>query len=84
MLIASAAEAVKGDMSKKDEFRAALKKANFKSTRGDFKFGNNNHPIQNFYLQETVKDAAGRLTLKTVETVLTAHQDPYAGQCKLK
>ena len=84
MLIASAVEAVKGDMSKKDEFRAALKKASFKSTRGDFKFGNNNHPIQNFYLQDVVKDAQGRLTLKTVETVLTAHQDPYAGQCKLK
>jgi branched-chain amino acid transport system substrate-binding protein len=84
MLIASAVEAVKGDMSKKDDFRAALRKANFKSTRGDFKFGNNHHPIQNFYLQETVKDAQGRLTLKTVDTVFTAHQDSYAGQCKMK
>ncbi len=84
MLIASAVEAVKGDMSKKDEIRAALRKANFKSTRGDFKFGNNHYPIQNFYLQETVKDAQGRLTLKTVDTVFTAHQDAYAGQCKMK
>jgi branched-chain amino acid transport system substrate-binding protein len=84
MLIASAVEAVKGDMSKKNEIRAALRKANFKSTRGDFKFGNNQHPIQNFYLQETVKDAEGRLTLKTVDTVFTAHQDSYAGKCPMK
>ncbi|MGE0629567.1 MAG: ABC transporter substrate-binding protein [Hyphomicrobiaceae bacterium] len=84
MLIDSAVRAVKGDMSKKDEFRAALKKADFKSTRGDFKFGNNNFPIQDFYLQDTVKDAQGRLTLKTVDKVLTAHQDPHASKCKMK
>jgi branched-chain amino acid transport system substrate-binding protein len=83
-LIASAVEAVKGDMSKKDEFRAALKKADFKSVRGNFKFGNNHFPIQNFYLQETVKDAQGRLTLKTVSTVLTDHQDSHAAKCPMK
>src|SRR5262249_35242887 len=84
MLIASAVEAVKGDMSKKDEFRAALMKANFKSVRGDFKFGNNHFPIQNFYLQDVVKDSAGRLTLNPVDAVFKAHQDPYASQCKMK
>jgi branched-chain amino acid transport system substrate-binding protein len=84
MLIASAVEAVKGDMSKKDDFRAALKKADFKSVRGNFKFGSNQFPIQNFYLQETVKDAQGRLTLKTVSTVLTDHQDSHAAKCPLK
>ena len=84
MLVASAVEAVKGDMSKKDEFRAALKKADFKSVRGGFKFGNNNFPVQDFYLQETVKDAQGRLTLKTVEKVLSNHQDPHAFKCSMK
>ena len=29
-------------------------------------------------------DAQGRLTLKTVETVLTAHQDPFASKCPMK
>ena len=84
MLIASAAEAVKGDFANKDAVRAALKKADFKSTRGAFKFGNNNFPIQDFYLQETVKDAEGRFTLKTVSKVLTAHQDPHAEKCAMK
>ena len=84
LLIASAVEAVKGDMSKKDELRAALFKADFKSARGDFKFNTNHFPIQNFYLQDVVKDAEGRLTLKTVDTVLTAHKDPYAASCPMK
>ena len=84
MLIASAMEAVKGDVSKSDAIRAALKKADFKSVRGGFKFGNNNFPIQNFYLQEVVKDADGVLTLKTVSTVLKDHQDPFASECPMK
>ena len=84
MLIASAVEAVKGDLTKIDAIRAALQKANFKSVRGPFKFGNNHFPIQNFYLQDVVKDSEGKLTFKTVATVLSAHQDPYASQCPLK
>ena len=59
MLIASAAEALKGDLSNKDKVRAEMKKANFKSLRGDFKYNTNQFPIQNFYIQETVKDPAG-------------------------
>ena len=34
LLIASAVEAVKGDMSKKDEMRAEMRKANYASVRG--------------------------------------------------
>jgi len=84
MLIASAAEALKGDLANKDKVRAEMKKANFKSVRGDFKFGNNNFPIENFYIQDTVKDASGMLTLKTVATAVTAAVDPYASKCPMK
>ena len=38
------------------------------------------YPIQNFYLQETVKDAQGRLTLKTVDTVLHGAPGPLRRQ----
>ncbi len=44
MLMASAAEALKGDLSNKDKVRAEIKKANFKSVRGDFKFNTNQLP----------------------------------------
>jgi branched-chain amino acid transport system substrate-binding protein len=84
MLIASAAEALKGDLSSKDKVRAEMKKANFKSLRGDFKFNTNQFPIQNFYIQETVKDAGGMMTVKTIATAITAAKDPYFEKCAMK
>jgi len=73
-----------GNTANRDALRAALRKADFKSVRGDFKFNNNQFPIQTFYLQETVKDAGGVFTVRTIEPVLTAHQDPHHGKCPLK
>jgi branched-chain amino acid transport system substrate-binding protein len=84
MLIASAAEALKGDLSSKDKVRAELKKANFKSLRGDFKFNTNQFPIQNFYIQETVKDPQGMMTVKTIATAVTAGKDSYYEKCSMK
>ena len=83
-LIASAVEAVKGDTSKKDEMKAAMEKANFKSVRGDFKFGKNHVPIQSFYLQDVVKDAEGALALKTVATIVKDSQDKFHDKCPMK
>ena len=84
MLIKSAVDAVKGDTSKKDEMRAAMKSANFDSVRGKFTYGNNHMPIQNFYLRQVVKDADGVWTTKITKTVYKNHQDVYAKDCKLK
>jgi branched-chain amino acid transport system substrate-binding protein len=84
MLIASAAEALKGDLSDKAKVRAELKKANFKSLRGDFKYNTNQFPIQNFYIQEAVKDPAGMMTVKTIATAVTAAKDPYYEKCPMK
>src|SRR4249920_3534480 len=74
-LIASAVSATKANLSDKDAVQKALEKANFKSVRGNFKFGNNHIPIQNFYLQEAVKDADGNFVLKTVATIVEDNQD---------
>ncbi|MBO6559465.1 MAG: ABC transporter substrate-binding protein [Nisaea sp.] len=82
-MIKSAVEAVNGNLDDKDGMRAAMKKADFPSTRGKFSFGNNHFPIQNFYLREVVADADGVWTTKIVKTVLENHQDPYAGECKM-
>jgi branched-chain amino acid transport system substrate-binding protein len=84
MLINSAVVAAKGDLSKKELMRDAMRKANFPNTRGKFRFNNNHFPIQNFYLQEVVKDADGNLTMKMVETVLTDHKDIFASKCPMK
>ncbi len=83
-LINSAVVAVKGDLTKKDAMRAEMKKANYASVRGPYKYGNNQFPIQNFYIQETVKDADGVLTLKTVEIAVKDDQDRQAAKCPMK
>jgi len=83
-LINSAVVAVKGDTSKKDAMKAEMEKANFKSLRGPFKYGNNHIPIQNFYLQDVVKDAEGQLSLKTVATIVKDDQDRFHDKCPMK
>jgi branched-chain amino acid transport system substrate-binding protein len=84
MLIASAVAATKGNLSDKAAVQKALEKADFKSVRGGFKFGNNHIPIQNFYLQDVVKDAAGQLSLKTVATIVKDDQDRFHDKCPMK
>src|SRR5690606_33124811 len=60
LLLDAALAEVKGDVSDKDAFRAALKRADFKSVRGDFKFNNNHFPIQDFSMYQAIKDKQGR------------------------
>src|SRR6516165_5925560 len=81
-LIDSAVTAVSGDLSKKDEMRRAAEKADFKSVRGNFKFGPNHIPIQNFYLQEAVRDG-DEYRLKTVATIVENDQDKHWQKCKM-
>jgi len=84
MLIASAVAATKGDLSNKVAVQKALEKADFKSVRGKFKFGNNHIPIQDFYLQDVVKDAKGNFVLKTVATIVKDNQDAFHTKCPMK
>jgi branched-chain amino acid transport system substrate-binding protein len=83
-LVNSAVVAVKGDVSKKDAIRDEMRKVNFKSVRGSYKYGNNHVPIQNFYLQDVVKDVSGELSLKTVATIVKDSQDRFHDQCPMK
>ena len=76
-LIDSAITAVKGDLSNKEGMRKEMEKADFKSVRGDFKFGNNHIPIQNFYLQDAVKNADGTYALKNVTLIVKDDQNRF-------
>jgi branched-chain amino acid transport system substrate-binding protein len=82
-LLNSAVMAVKGDLSKKDEMRSEMEKADFKSVRGNFKFGNNHIPIQNYYLTNTVKEG-DEFLLKTVSTIVENDQDRFHDKCPMK
>jgi branched-chain amino acid transport system substrate-binding protein len=83
-LINSAVTAVKGNLADKDGMRNAMRKADYASVRGPYRYGNNHLPIQNFYLQDVVKDADGNLTLKTVSTIVENSQDRFAKECPMK
>ncbi len=82
LAIAAALRQTKGDVSPA-AFRPAMVKADFASVRGAFKFGPNQHPIQDWYALNVVKDAAGQPEIKTQRKVLTGHGDAYSGLCKL-
>ena len=81
MLIDSAVKALKGDLSNKDAVAAALKKADFTSLRGSFKFNVNGYPIQNFYLTKVAKRPDGKFQTEIAEKVFENYGDRYAKEC---
>ncbi|MBN9426114.1 MAG: ABC transporter substrate-binding protein [Burkholderiales bacterium] len=84
LLLDSAIRKVNGKIDDKKAFGAALKAADFKSVRGNFKFNNNQFPVQDWHMFEAVKDGQGRLTLKTIATPVKAGVDAFHSQCSLK
>jgi branched-chain amino acid transport system substrate-binding protein len=82
MLIDSAMKAVKGDLSNKEAVAAALKKADFTSLRGSFKFNTNGYPIQDFYLTKVAKRPDGKFQTEIVQKVFENYGDRYAKDCK--
>lgn len=84
LLIDSAVKAVKGDLSNKDAVAAALRKADFTSLRGNFKFNNNGYPIQDFYLTKVAKRPDGKFQTEIVEKVFSNYGDRYAKDCAAK
>ena len=80
-LIGSALAAVKGDMTRTDDFRRALEKADFTSVRGSFRFGPNHFPIQDFYVRRVMAAENGGYTNRMLKKVFNDHIDAYVGQC---
>ncbi len=82
LAIASALKAT-GGKADVPALRTALAKADFQSVRGAFKFGKNQHPVQDWYALKVEKGPDGAPILKTVGKVLSNHGDVYAKDCKL-
>ena len=83
LLIDSAVRAVKGDLSNRSGMVAAMRKADFKSTRGKFTYNVNHHPIENFYLLKAVKGAS-EVEMQIQKTVFENHKDAYYQECPMK
>jgi branched-chain amino acid transport system substrate-binding protein len=84
LLIDSAVKAVNGDLGNKDAVAAALKKADFTSLRGAFKFNTNGYPIQDFYLTKVAKRPDGKFQTEIVQKVFQNDGDRYAKDCVAK
>ncbi len=72
----------KASVKDADAFRAALKAADFDSVRGNFSFASNQHPVQDIYVREVVKEGdvfTNKLVAKTMEN----HSNAYVGDCNL-
>lgn len=83
LLIDSAVKAA-GGTADKDKLRAAIKKADFTSLRGKFKFNTNGYPIQDFYLVKVAKRPDGKFQTEIAQKVFTDYADPHAKDCALK
>ncbi|WP_306112992.1 MULTISPECIES: ABC transporter substrate-binding protein [unclassified Roseovarius] len=72
----------KADVADADAFRAALLEADFASTRGDFEFAANHHPVQTIYVREVIKEGdvyTNKITGKALEN----HANVYVDECKM-
>jgi len=84
MLIDSAVRANKGSLKNRAGVIAAMKKANFKSIRGPFKYNVNHMPIQDFYLLQAVAGGKDGAHMQIKKKVFDKHKDSYWQSCKMK
>ena len=61
-----------------------MKKADFKSLRGAFKFNTNHYPMQDFYLVKVAKRADGKFETEIVQKVFDELRRPHAKDCEMK
>jgi branched-chain amino acid transport system substrate-binding protein len=83
LAIAAALKETGGKVDDVNAFSAAMRKANFQSVRGSFRFGPNQHPVHDWYSLRVERGADGNLGIVTKGKVLESHSDIYARDCKL-
>jgi len=84
LLIDSAVRAVKGNLADQKGMIAAMRKADYPSTRGKYTYNVNHFPIQNFYLLKAVQGAGGEFEMQVQKTVFENHKDAYSKDCGMK
>ena len=81
--IGAALKATGGKVDDTKAFSAAMRKADFQSVRGNFKFGPNNHPINDWYSLRVERASDGNLAIVTKGRIPENHSDFYAKDCKI-
>jgi len=83
MLIDAAVRANKGSLADTKAVVAAMRKAEYDSIRGPFKWNVNQHPIQDFYLLRAEKGGPDGVEMKIQKKVFDDHKDSYYQDCKM-
>jgi len=84
LLIDSAMRANKGSLKDRAAVIAAMRKADFQSVRGPFKYNVNHMPIQDFYLLQAVQGGKDGAHMQIKRKVFDKHKDSYWQECKMK
>ncbi len=84
MLLDSAIRRVGGNLRDKAALRAAIRAADFRSVRGNFRFGTNHYPVQDFWLLRVARRADGKFQTETVRKVFENDVDPWAAECRMR
>ncbi|HSV28160.1 MAG TPA: ABC transporter substrate-binding protein, partial [Candidatus Omnitrophota bacterium] len=83
-LLDAALKATHGRTHDAEALRSGLRRAEFVSVRGGFRFNTNHFPVLSYYLRKVVKDSKGRLTHELRGTVLKDWRDHFAAQCPMR
>ncbi len=83
LLIGSALKKTDGKTDDVEALAAAIKEADFTSTRGLFSFGQNQHPVQEWFMTEIVAGPDGGPKIETKKKIREQVGDVYAADCKM-
>lgn len=83
-LLDAALKATNGKTGDSDALRASLRRAEFVSVRGGFRFNTNHFPVLSYYVRKVVRDPKGRLTHELRGAVLKDWRDRHAPDCSLR
>jgi branched-chain amino acid transport system substrate-binding protein len=82
-LLDSAIRRVGGNLADKGALRQAIRAADFRSVRGNFRFGANHFPVQDFWLARVGRRPDGKFQTEHVRKVFENAVDPFAAECRM-
>jgi branched-chain amino acid transport system substrate-binding protein len=83
LAISAALKANGGKFGDAASFRKAMLAAKIESIRGSFRFGKNQHPIQDWWAATVVKGDDGKAKIVTRKKIMSDHGDSFAALCKM-
>jgi branched-chain amino acid transport system substrate-binding protein len=82
-LLDSAIRRVGGNLADKGALRGAIRAADFRSVRGNFRFGANHFPVQDFWLARVGRRQDSKFQTEHVRKVFDNVTDPFAAECRM-